>query len=71
MLPGGQRCNPAYAHALQAINANLRGPALRQAEELLAGMVDTPLAQRLCASIEAARADVRALGMAMLSWWGC
>ncbi|GFR42823.1 hypothetical protein Agub_g3780, partial [Astrephomene gubernaculifera] len=42
---------------LQAISANLRGPALRQAEELLRGVTDTPLAAQLCAAVEDARAD--------------
>ncbi|GLC39018.1 hypothetical protein PLESTM_000827500 [Pleodorina starrii] len=47
---------------LQAISANLRGPALRQAEDLLRGVTDTPLAVQLCGCLEDARADGRGQG---------
>ncbi|KAG2425226.1 hypothetical protein HYH02_015053 [Chlamydomonas schloesseri] len=47
---------------LQAISANLRGPALRQAEELLRGVADTPLAATLVGCVEDARSDARAQG---------
>ncbi|KAG2493565.1 hypothetical protein HYH03_008379, partial [Edaphochlamys debaryana] len=69
---GGRRegCWPALAaachaladtlnRALQAISANLRGPALRQAEDLLRGLTDSPLPGQLCAAVEDARADAR------------
>ncbi|GLI63648.1 hypothetical protein VaNZ11_006646 [Volvox africanus] len=47
---------------LQAISANLRGPALRQAEDLLRGVTDTSLATQLCNCLEDARADSRGQG---------
>ncbi|KAG2431488.1 hypothetical protein HXX76_009502 [Chlamydomonas incerta] len=47
---------------LQAIAANLRGPALRQAEELLRGVADTPLAAALVGCVEDARSDARGQG---------
>ena len=34
----------------------MRGPALRQAEDLLNSVIDTPVALRLCAVIERAKA---------------
>lgn len=49
-------------HPLQAISANLRGPALRQAEDLLRGVTETPLAVQLCGCVEDARADSRGQG---------
>ena len=49
-------------HPPQAISANLRGPALRQAEELLRGAADTPLAATLVGAVEDARGDSRGQG---------
>lgn len=47
----------AAGRAQVCICGSIRGPALRQAEELLNHVLDSSIAQHLCSAIEDARAD--------------